>query len=236
MVVGADGAVLSMRMVAVIQARVGSTRLPGKVLADVCGVPLLWYVIARTRLSDQIDHVVVACPATEADEAIINWCLRHDVSVVCGPEHDVLTRYVMAAELTDADLIVRITADCPLIDPWLIDETIHACDGERWASNVRERTWPDGLDVEVMTRETLMQLSIQTQEPADREHVTTLLYRKLFGPGMCVVKAYPPRPDLRWTVDTRSDLDWVREVYRRVPWNASTREILHCGIGERRAT
>jgi spore coat polysaccharide biosynthesis protein SpsF (cytidylyltransferase family) len=225
-----------MRTVAIIQARVGSTRLPGKVLADVAGVSVLSYVVNRTRMAKRVDDVIVACPASVEDGAIVSACAKNGtVPVLCGPEHDVLSRYDGAATIMYADRVVRITADCPLIDPDVIDATIDACDGKPWASNVHpDRTWPDGLDVEVFTVKTLRRLDELTTDPRDREHVTPLLYRGAAGEGgslRCPVAL----GDLRWTVDTQQDLDWVRQVYSRLPWNASWQQVLFSGIEHRRS-
>lgn len=222
-----------MHTVAVVQARMGSTRLPGKVLADVGGLPMLTWVIGRTRLARTIDHLIVACPSTAADERLIQWCLDHEIALVCGPEHDVLTRYVMAARLTDADVIVRITADCPLIDPEVIDGTVRSLGGRDWASCIHpDRTWPDGLDVEVMTRATLERLDQLTTEAADREHVTPLLYRGAVGSGQ-PFRSGLPLGALRWTVDTAADLQWLRRLAAQVPWYTRWREILMTTVGQR---
>lgn len=224
-----------MRTIAVVQARMGSTRLPGKVMADLAGGRLLWYVVHRVWLAKRIDHVVVAVPDTPADREIFDWCLDSGIAATFGAERDVLQRYVDVVGARFANRVVRITADCPLIDPDVIDATIEACEGKPWASNVHpDRTWPDGLDVEVFTVETLQWLNYLTTDPSDREHVTPLLYRGALGPGgslRCPVAL----GDYRWTVDTQADLDWVRQVYGRLPWNASWQQILFSGIPHRRS-
>jgi spore coat polysaccharide biosynthesis protein SpsF len=224
---------------AIVQARVGSSRLPGKVLADVCGKPLLWYVVERVKLAKHVDQVVVAVPDTAEDLAIQSLCATWNIPCVSGPEHDVLARFKLIADLWQPapDRIVRITADCPLIDPDVIDATIEQLrNGDTWASNIVPRTWPDGLDVEVVTRLGLHCLDQLTTDASDREHVTPALYhpKQLFGIGgelRCPVAL----GDLRWTVDTQADLDWVRQVYARVPWDAGWSRILFSGIEHRRA-
>lgn len=222
---------------AIIQARVGSQRLPGKTLADVCGHPLLWYVVQRTKLARLVDQVVVATPDTAEDMAIHAACDEWGVTCVAGPGPDVLKRLALIAELWQPDLIVRITADCPLIDPDVIDATIEQLrDKATWASNIQPRTWPDGLDVEVVTRLGLQLLDRLTDDPRDREHVTPLLYqpKQLFGIGG-TLQSPVHLGDLRWTVDTQADLDWVRQVYQRVPWNAGWSRILFSGVPPRKA-
>lgn len=232
-----------MRTVAIVQARMGSSRLPGKVLAPIGDHPLLSYVVRRVQLAKLVDRVIVATPATKADAQIHNWCLLSAVDVLAGAERDVLGRYLAVAEHARADRIVRITADCPLIDPDVIDATIEACEGKPWASNIHPaRTWPDGLDVEVMTIETLRALDVYTSDLSDREHVTPLLYRggeyhkKVILPAVGGSLAAPvPLGDLQWTVDTQEDLDWVCQVYSRLPWHASWQQVLFSGIEHRRA-
>jgi spore coat polysaccharide biosynthesis protein SpsF len=221
-----------------------SARLPGKVLADVCGKPLLWYVVERVKRAKLVDQVVVAIPLArlgdpDPDLAIASMCASWGVDCYAhGGQADVLSRFigVINALPETPDLIVRITADCPLIDPEVIDATIEQLhDGGTWASNIVPRTWPDGLDVEVLTRRGLECLDTFTVVAAEREHVTPALYREveIFGQGGAL--ACPvPLGDLRWTVDTAEDLDWVRQVYARVPWDAGWSRILFCGVEHRR--
>lgn len=225
---------------AIVQARVGSHRLPGKVLADIWGKPMLWYVVHRTLRARLVDQVVVATPDTQEDLAIHALCAGWNVPCVAGSEHDVLTRYAMIAALWDPtpDLIVRITADCPLIDPDVIDATIEQLrDGQAWASNIVPRTWADGLDVEVLTAHCLRSLDAFTVLAGERAHVTPALYRarEIFGAGGSL-QSPTNLGDLRWTVDTAADLDWVRQVYQRLPWRARWQDVLFSagGLGLRR--
>lgn len=222
-----------MKTVAIIQARMGSSRLPGKVLADVAGRPLLWHVVARAQRARLVDRVVVATTGLEEDAVIWKLCRAWHVPYlgwVGVPPHDVLMRYVASARMTAAagDLIVRITADCPLIDPDVIDATVDLVrDGRTWASNVSPRTWPDGLDVEVMTYERLLALDRMTTVPVDREHVTPQLYaaEQLHGEGgalRCPVDLH----DLRWTIDTAEDLAWFQALMTQVPWDIGWQDLL----------
>src|ERR1700691_2516384 len=134
------------KVVAIIQARMGSTRLPGKVLADICGRPMLRHVIERTRRSETLDEVIVATTEEPADDTIAAFCCEHCVSCFRGSEHDVLDRYYEAARRFAAEAIVRITSDCPLIDPEVIDNTARKFLLERpdYASNCLVRTYPRG--------------------------------------------------------------------------------------------
>ena len=137
-------------IVAVIQARMASTRLPGKVMADVCGLPLLSMVSDRVKLSKRVDRVVIATTDTPADEPVVDFCKAAGLNYFRGSEEDVLDRFYQAATIHNADVVVRVTADCPLIDPDVIDHVIDefnrvGCD---YAANCIRYTYPDGLDEE----------------------------------------------------------------------------------------
>jgi spore coat polysaccharide biosynthesis protein SpsF (cytidylyltransferase family) len=227
---------MTARTVAVVQARVGSRRLPGKVLEAIKGRPLLWYVVQRAQLATRVDRVVVATPDTEEDLAIHAECAAWGIDCYAGvcAEHDVLTRFTNVVAMIEEipDYIVRITADCPLIDPSVIDRTIAQLQQNAWAqfaTNVADRTFPDGLDVEAMTFNGLIELYRRTKE--GREHVTPLLYDQ----GACLtvtsVRNREALGHLRWTVDTPEDLAFVREVYRQMAprWDFSWQEVLRLG-------
>lgn len=230
-----------MHTLAIVQARVGSSRLPGKVLAEVAGRPMLWYPIRRTQLAKRVDQVVVAIPDTLEDLDIAQLCAAWDVHCIAGPEHDVLARYLAIAQAWQPtpDIIVRITADCPLIDPGVIDAVLTLFDRQEtasvvYASNIfPERTFPDGLDVEAFPLSTLELLSELATDPADREHVTAYLHRhpkQFLGPERAIRSARLPARlgDLRWTVDTAEDLAFVRMVFEdwRCPWDATMHQLL----------
>jgi spore coat polysaccharide biosynthesis protein SpsF len=229
------------RVIAIVQARMGSTRLPGKVLADIEGQPLLWYVLQRAREAKCLDAVVVATPQTHADLAIHLRCAAWGVPCFWYPNtHDVLGRYATVADTLQADLVVRLTADCPLIDPRLIDQVVWSGleNQTLYASNVYpRRTFPDGLDVECLTTESLVSLHRHAEHPSDREHVTPLLQRHLSPHQYANVTREPSLGHLRWTVDTDGDLDFVREVYRRMAprWDFGWEEVLNLGEFARRA-
>lgn len=204
-----------MRTVAVIQARVGSTRLPGKVLAEIGGVTMLERVASRTGRAATLDEVVVAIPEGAADECLVDACARAGVTAVRGSEDDVLDRYLQAAEVTVADVVVRITSDCPLIDPEVVDEVVRAFHRERpdYAANTLQRCWPRGLDVEAVARGALETAGREAREPYERVHVTPYLYRHPERFRLLPVVGPFQHGDLRWTVDTADDLAMVREVY-----------------------
>lgn len=207
-----------MVTIAIIQARMTSTRLPGKVLADIAEQPLLGYMIARVRLADRLDGVRVATTTNETDDPIARLCDDVGIPVFRGDESDVLGRYAAAAAETDADIIVRLTADCPLIDPDVIDQAVEALlEGSfDYLSNSIHLSYPDGLDVEVFTRAALDTANREARGAFHREHVTpymrTGVYPDLPAGDFKVGEMAAPADfsHLRWTVDTADDLERVR--------------------------
>jgi glutamate-1-semialdehyde 2,1-aminomutase len=203
-----------MKTVAIVQARSGSTRLPGKVLQHVAGQPLLAVLVARLQKSHAIDQVVLATSTEPRDDAIA--ALAKDIGVLChrGSEQDVLDRFAGAASLAKADVVVRITGDCPLIDATIVDQVIAArakADVD-YASNIDPPSYPDGLDTEVFTMAALLRAHAETQRPYDREHVTPYLRETgLFTKTN--VESGKNLSGLRWTVDEASDLATVRRVF-----------------------
>ena len=208
----------SPRIVAIVQARMGSTRLPGKVLADIGGQPTLSRVIHRLRRSGLIQMVLVATTDRPADDAIVQLCKQHAVAVFRGEEEDVLDRYHRAAQFTRADVVVRVTSDCPLIDPEITDKTIQAFldHGTDYASNTLRRTYPRGLDTEVMTAQALDQCWRQATKPYQRVHVTPYIYEHPEQFTLHSVTNAEDYSDYRWTLDTPEDLEFIRAVYQRM--------------------
>jgi spore coat polysaccharide biosynthesis protein SpsF (cytidylyltransferase family) len=205
-----------MNTVAIIQARVGSSRLPGKVLMDLEGATVLAHVVRRLERSLQISKVVVATTCEPADASIVAECESLQVSCFRGSEQDVMDRYYRAAHENSADTVVRVTADCPLIDSELVDETIEVFRSEHadYASNVSLRTYPRGLDTEVFTVSALDRAWSEGREPYQREHVTPYFYDH---PQMFRIASKSGDTDYshyRWTLDTRADLDLLRAIYR----------------------
>lgn len=210
---------------AIIQARMGSSRLAGKVLADIGAHPMLWHVVHRVLRCRNVDQVVVATTTNRQDDPIEAFCKREGILCVRGPEHDVLERYFQAATLVKADVVVRITSDCPLVDPEVVDrvvEAFSAAPGCDYASNTLHYTYPDGLDVEVFSSTALTLARKHAASPLEREHVTPYLRTatKAGKPLFSLInvenkeEAVPAR--LRLTVDERADLDFVRLVYARL--------------------
>jgi len=219
-----------MKIVAIIQARMGSTRLPGKVLMDLGGETVLARVLARLRRAIMIDEVVVATTDSVADDTVVRECQRLEVSCIRGSEDDVLDRYYQAARMFAAEVVVRITSDCPVIDPELVDETIRTFQLQRgdYCSNSFPRTHPRGLDGEVFTINALEQAWRHAHRPYEREHVTPYLYEH---PELFRLVSHQGQTDYsqyRWTLDTEEDLELLRTIYARFgnKDNFSWREVI----------
>lgn len=205
-----------MRIEAFIQARMGSTRLPGKVLKTVMGRPLLDYLIERLRQCREIDEIVILTSKLAADDVIEQYCDEKKVLCFRGSEEDVLERYHQAAMLRRPDGIVRITADCPLIDPEIVDQVVktfkEGYPSIDYVANTLERTFPRGLDVEVFTSQALEQADRNGKKPEEREHVTLYLYRhpELFH--LKNISCTPSCASHRWTVDTPEDFALIKLI------------------------
>jgi spore coat polysaccharide biosynthesis protein SpsF len=203
-----------MTVLAVLQARLSSTRLPGKVLKDLAGAPMILRQIERVRRAQRIDELVVATSPEPSDDPLAAALAGH-AEVCRGPLDDVLARFIGALDAHPADHVVRLTGDCPLIDPEVIDATVarHLQSGADYTNNRDgERAWPKGLDVEVMTAEALRRAAAQASTPEEREHVTWGIRH---GGGFRLAHLAPPADQgaVRWTVDRPDDYDFVRAVY-----------------------
>ncbi|MGD2058547.1 MAG: glycosyltransferase family protein [Anaerolineales bacterium] len=213
----------NLHVVAIIQARMASNRLPGKVLKSIDGKPMLRWVVERTRLSTTVNEVVVATTVDPSDDEIAATCREQGYEVYRGSQTDVLDRYWQAAELTSADVVVRITADCPLIDPGLIDEAVetllHSKPPADFVTNRLpwKRTYPIGLDVEVCTRSALKAAWEGAEERHQREHVMPYLYEQPDRFEVIQLDAEEDYGDFRWTVDTHEDLQFIRALVTELP-------------------
>ena len=201
-----------MTTIALIQARMRSSRLPGKVLRRLNGKPVLDWVIDRAALARRLDRIVLATSDDPADDILAAHARARGIAVERGSERDVLDRFAKAAAAQKADVVVRITADCPLIDPALIDAVIEcrARSGADYASNIAPPTYPDGLDVEVFTAAALHRAATEATEPFDREHVTPYLRRDPFTQAN--ITHDEDLSGLRWTVDEAADLETVERL------------------------
>lgn len=207
-----------MKIVAIIQARMGSTRLPGKVMLPIGTKSMLTRVVRRVQKSQVLDRVIVATSTQPDDNRIEEECNILNVPCFRGSETDVLDRYFHAAKQYEADLIVRITADCPVIDPQIIDLVVMKCIQSKadYASNCFQRTYPRGLDVEVFTFDALEKAWKEANLSFQRSHVTPYIHR---NPDLFELESVTDPSDAsayRWTVDTQEDLSLVRTIYQRL--------------------
>ena len=203
---------------AILQARVSSTRLPGKVLMPILGRPMLLLQIERIRRARRVDRLLVATSTDPSDDAVEKLCREQHIACSRGSLTDVLDRYYRAALPLHAEHIVRLTGDCPLADPAVIDEVIdfHLNGRFDYTSNSIEPTFPDGLDVEVVRFSCLEQAWKEAKLPSQREHVTPFLYQQ---PGRYRIGSIKGKTDLshhRWTVDEPEDFELVRRIYEEL--------------------
>jgi spore coat polysaccharide biosynthesis protein SpsF (cytidylyltransferase family) len=208
-----------MTTVAVIQARSGSTRFPRKVLAPLQGRPMLAHIIERVSRATLVDRVVVATTDREIDDDVASLALSSGAAVTRGPEDDVLSRYLLATREHGADVIVRITADCPLVDPAIVDLLIRArADAHAdYASNVAPATYPDGYDVEVLTAECLHRIDGEATLAYEREHVTVRVREHLDDYRTAEVRNDRDLSWMRLTVDIPADLDRIARLLAALP-------------------
>jgi spore coat polysaccharide biosynthesis protein SpsF len=208
-------------IVAIVQARMTSGRLPGKVLMKILGKPVLWHVVTRLSWSRLIEKVVVATTTNEKDIPLVKLCKEMLIDVFRGSEMDVLDRYYRAAKHYHATTVVRITADCPLIDPRIVDRIIRCYleDKERFdfVSNNHPATFPDGLDTEVFSFEALEKAWKNAKKPYEREHVTPYIWDR---PEKFKIGNVENNEDLstteRWTLDYEEDLELIKAIYENL--------------------
>ncbi len=208
---------MASRVLVVIQARLGSTRLPGKTLADIAGRPMLAHVVERAQAIPGIDDLVLAIAEGPANQPIVDFALASGLRWERGSETDVLARTYKTLCTYPADAVVRISPDCPLLDPkvsGLVVATYRNLEGRvAYVSNVHPPTFPDGLDTEVFSREALEMAHEEATSLSHREHVTQFIVRQ--GDRFPRENVEHPRDlsEERWTVDTPADLEFVRGVY-----------------------
>lgn len=200
--------------VAIIQARMTSSRLPGKSMIDIAGKPTLQHVIERVKRMKMIDGIVCALPDGEISKTMMELANSMGVGIVLGSEHNVLERYYFAARRVDASFIVRITADCPLLDPAVADRVVQLrkFKSAEYASNVWPRSFPKGLDVECFTYSTLKRAHQMAETAEEREHVTLWMTKNAARTNLASGRW--DLADRRWTLDTPEDLEFIRSVFK----------------------
>ncbi|HHT49392.1 MAG TPA: NTP transferase domain-containing protein [Firmicutes bacterium] len=206
-----------MKTAIIVQARMGSTRLPGKIMKKVLDKPLLEYQLERLLRVKQADQVIIATTDHGEEQPIVDLCQRLGVPFFRGSEEDVLARYYGAATQYHADVVVRITSDCPLIDPAVVDEVIgfylkHKAEYDFISNTFSKRTYPRGMDTEVFSYQALMEAHEEATDQAEREHVTIFIKRH---PERYRIKTLPYDKDYshyRWTVDTPEDFVLIEKM------------------------
>jgi len=209
-----------MKTVAIIQARTGSTRFPGKVLEPLGGLSILGWTARAAQAIPGVDRVCVATSDAPGDDPVVEWCEQHGVTCVRGDENNVLVRFAKVAEVEPGDNYLRLTADCPLLDPSVCGMVLAALEasGSDYACNVDPRSWPDGLDCEAFTASALARTVELATDAFELEHVTPFMraHRELFQVEQ-VACPVPGVADERWTVDTREDLKFLEAVVQALP-------------------
>ncbi len=206
-----------MKANAIIQARCGSTRFPGKVFATIDGKPLLWHVVNRLTYAKKIDKIVVATTDAANDDQIEAWCKENDVDCFRGSTNDVLHRYYSASLTFPSDVIVRITADDPFKEPAVIDRVITKLEEEQldYVTNNYPPSFPEGLDCEAFTFETLEKMEKTSQDAFEREHVTQFIFRHPDEFKIGNVSFGRDLSAYRWTIDTVADYEMVTAIYKK---------------------
>ena len=207
-----------MSTIAILQARMGSTRLPGKVMADLAGKPLLVRVIERAQAISGIDDVVIATTTAERDQPLLALAKQCGALGYAGSEDNVLDRYYQAVRTFNAEIIVRLTADCPLLDPGVSARVLarFAQGDVDYACNTLPPTFPDGLDTEVFSFAALERAWREAKLTSEREHVTPYIWKHPTQFRLANVTREVDLSSLRWTVDEPQDLEFVRAVYSRL--------------------
>lgn len=203
-----------MKTVYIVQARMTSTRLPGKVLMDLDGQPLLKRQFERLKRCETAQDIVLACTDMAADAPLAKFAAGWGMTVFRGSETDVLSRYLGAARAAGAGIVVRVTSDCPLICPEVCDKVVESLGGADYASNTLKRTYPRGLDTEAFTMAALERAAAEAKSAPAREHVTWYIHTE--ARASFKIRSVEDSDDnsaLRWTVDEPADLEAVRRLW-----------------------
>ena len=207
-----------MKILAIIQAKMNSVRLPGKVMMDIGGHLMIDWVITRTNLSSKISQTIIATTENEFDDPLVSWCINNGHNFFRGSEEDVLSRFYLCAKHYNADLIVRVTADDPLKEPKVLDKAVDKLlnSNADYCSNTVDVTYPEGLDIEVFTFAALEKANNEAKLPSEREHVTPYIWKNpnLFN----IIQIKNDRDLSSWsmTVDTSDDMEFIRNLINKL--------------------
>jgi len=209
-----------MKIVAIVQARMGSTRLPRKMMLNLVGQPVISRIFERIKYSKYIDEAWLATTNSTNDEVLASWANNNKINCFRGSEDDVLDRYYQTAKKSRADVVIRLTGDCPLLDPQIIDKVIEVYKKENgnldYVSNVHPPTYPDGMDVEVVSFFALEEAWQSAKLKSEREHVTPYIWKKLDLYKTRNVIHDVDLSNYRWTLDTEDDLRLIEKIYREM--------------------
>ena len=218
-----------MRVVATIEARMTSSRLPGKVLMSALGQPMLHHLVARLRAAPSIDEIVLATTTNATDDPLVEFAKKEKIRVFRGSEADVMARVIGAAEFADADVIVEITGDCPIIDPDIVEQTIRMYKSHDavYASNGIIRSYPDGMDTQVFGLKTLQRSAAMTNDPQDREHVSLHMCKhpELFPQVHLIAPPSLHWPELGLTLDEPADYELIKRI---IEYFGESRPLFSC--------
>ena len=205
-----------MKIVATIEARMTSSRLPGKVLLPALGQPLLHHLVARLKAVPSLDEIILATTVNATDDVLEAFAKKEGIGCFRGSENDVMGRVILAAESANADIVVQITGDCPIIDPQIVEQTIRLfkANNAAYASNSLIQSYPDGMDTQVFLLETLKRSAAMTSDPLDHEHVTLHIcnHPELFSHVYLVAP-----PEMHWaglglTLDEPADYELIKRI------------------------
>jgi len=216
-------------IVAIVQARMGSTRLPGKVLKPIMGKPMLWHLVQRLKRTTYVDKVVIATSEEKNNDVIRDFCTQYSIDCFSGSEDDVLDRFYKAAKQYNADIVIRITADCPLLDPDLIggmlkefissnkyDYYCVACGASASTEEFNGHRYPDGLDAEIFKFSVLEIAWKEAKDQLEREHVTPFIWRRSERFNLGKKRSQKDYSLMRWTVDNQADFEIIEEIYKNL--------------------
>ena len=208
------------KIIATIEARMTSNRLPGKVLLPALGMPMLTHLITRLKSVESIDDIVIATTVNDADQPIVNFAKENGIHCFRGSEEDVMSRVIAAAESLDADVVVEITGDCPIIDPDIVEQTIqiYIHNNVDYVSNGHIRSYPDGMDTQVFSLETLNKSASMTNEKLDHEHVTLHIRNnpEIFSHLYLIAPPSLYWPELGLTLDEEADYRILKEIIETI--------------------
>ena len=210
---------MSEIVIAIIQARMGSTRLPGKTMINICGKPILQHLIERISYCKLIDQIIVATTNKSEDDEIIQFCKKLNMIYFRGKENDVLDRYYQCAKKNQADIVIRVTGDSPFKEPDVTDKIIHEIKSDKtldYVSNTIEPSYPIGIDIEAFRFRALETIWKYGKKPYDREHINAYLYNNQSFFKIKSVKQAIDLSHMRWTLDTKEDLEFTIAIYNKL--------------------